>query len=61
MDGKVVPIGRANGNNKNNDSKLMLNFRRDISRIENQAAKECLMQAWRAASIIIFSEPPFPD
>lgn len=61
MDEKVVPIGRARAKNKNNDSKLMLNFSRDISQIENLAARECLSEAWRKASIIIFSEPPLPD
>lgn len=61
MDDKVVPIGRAKENKRNNDSKLMLNFRRDISRIENQAARDCMMDAWRTASIMIFSEPPLPD
>lgn len=64
MDDKVVPIGRAKDrkdNKKNNDSKIMLSFRRDIPQLENQAARDCLMDAWRKASFIIFSAPPLTE
>jgi hypothetical protein len=61
MEDKIVPINRAKEKRQSNDSRLMLSFSRDISRIENLEAKECLLEAWRKASIIIFSAPSLPD